>query len=296
MYRPTHAIAYLCCIGLSRLPLSVLYAFSFIIFFIIYYIFQYRRSVVHDNLRRCFPELSEQQRKHIAKKYYQHLADLVVEILKALTMRHDEVKRRCRFSHEAATLFEQFSRQKRHCLVLMGHLGNWEWACLSMCMHFPYRLQPVYLPLRSAFFDGLLLRLRRRFGGEPVSADRAVRVLLAEPEVLTCSVLIADQSPQPQQATWINFLNRPTPFFASGFRLAARLRRPIIYAVVRQQSRGNYLIDAQLLSEDSLNETELLQRFARCLEADVRRSPSQWLWSHRRWKHSYLFPAVDSAQ
>ncbi|MCS6917126.1 MAG: lysophospholipid acyltransferase family protein [Chitinophagales bacterium] len=285
MRKMLHRFGYTVLYGLSLLPLPVWYGLADILFILLYYVVRYRRNVVAQNLMQCFPEWSVRKRRNLEKKYYRHLADLIVESLKALSHSRRQVVLRCGFSECAVELFSRLQEEGRHCIVLMGHLGNWEWACHSMSLQFRFLLQPVYQPIQSPFFDFVFLRLRSRFGVVPISTDRVARQLLQMPDRLTCTVLIADQSPQPQQAKWVPFFHRLTAFHSSGLRLALRSGHPLVYAVVRRIKRGRYLIDAQRLDASAADEAKLLVRFTSLLESDIRKDPSQWLWSHRRWKH-----------
>ena len=71
---------------ITLLPLSVLYLFSDLIFLLLYYFPSYRRKVVATNLKNAFPEKSEDELKSIGKKFYKHLADLVIETFKVTHM------------------------------------------------------------------------------------------------------------------------------------------------------------------------------------------------------------------
>ena len=71
---------------ITLLPLPVLYLFSDFLFLILYYFPSYRRKVVAANLRNAFPEKSDKELKHIERKFYRHLADLFIEILKLTHM------------------------------------------------------------------------------------------------------------------------------------------------------------------------------------------------------------------
>ena len=59
---------YIFAIPLSMLPVQVLYGFSNILYFIIYYILGYRKKVVRLNLKNSFPEKTEDERKQIYHK------------------------------------------------------------------------------------------------------------------------------------------------------------------------------------------------------------------------------------
>ena len=64
---------------LSLLPLRVLYLFADICYVLLYYVVRYRRKVVMMNLRNSFPEKTEAELGKIAKGFYHHLCDILVE-------------------------------------------------------------------------------------------------------------------------------------------------------------------------------------------------------------------------
>jgi Kdo2-lipid IVA lauroyltransferase/acyltransferase len=50
---------------LSRLPLSVLYLFSDLLYLVARYFIGYRKKVIDENLRFAFPEKSVEERRQI---------------------------------------------------------------------------------------------------------------------------------------------------------------------------------------------------------------------------------------
>ena len=71
---------------LSILPFRVLYFFSDIIYYIIYYIIGYRKKVVMYNLSVTFPEKSREELITIQKKFYKHFVDIFIEMIKSFTL------------------------------------------------------------------------------------------------------------------------------------------------------------------------------------------------------------------
>ena len=63
---------------LSRLPMSMLYLLSDILYFLIYTVFGYRKQVVLENLKLVFPEKTAIERNKIAKHFFTHFTDLFV--------------------------------------------------------------------------------------------------------------------------------------------------------------------------------------------------------------------------
>ncbi|MBK6948260.1 MAG: hypothetical protein IPH16_09530 [Haliscomenobacter sp.] len=64
---------------LSFLSLPVLYAVSDFVSFTIYFLIGFRKKVVLTNMRNAFPEKSEREIKRLARKFYRHFTDVIVE-------------------------------------------------------------------------------------------------------------------------------------------------------------------------------------------------------------------------
>ena len=272
---------------ISLLPSFILYLIADVLYYFIYYIFGYRKKAVRMNLKNSFPEKNDQERKEIEKKFYRHFSDLLIESAKALTISKKEIKKRRSFKKGSMEIFTRLHAEGKHCIALMGHYGDWETAGLSMSFQSPYLLKVIYRRLSNPYFNRLIYRLRNRFGALPLEMNEAPKELMKRALPLACTVFIADQTPPPDSALWLNFLNQDTPFFQGAEKLSRRLNYPVVFASVKKVQRGYYEITIELLCENpsTTSEGEITSLFAKKLEEDIIAQPEIWLWSHRRWKH-----------
>ena len=100
----------------------------------------------------------------------------------------------------------------------------------------------------------------------------------------------ADQSPaQPDGGYWLYFLNQPTVFLKGPEKFARGQNIPVVMMTTTRPKRGRYYFDYFLLAEDpkSLPDGELIRRYVLHLEENIRLQPEIYLWSHRRWKHTW---------
>ncbi len=271
----------------SLLPFPVLYAISDFICFVLYDCLGYRKTVVFQNLRNSFPEKSEQEINKIARAFYHNLCDFMVETFKILTISKKSITKHCKFNPDAHALFEKYAGERKSVIMVMGHIGNWEWAGHPFSLLCKHKLVVIYHPLTNKHFDQLMLGMRSRFGTLMVPMKTSFREMLARRKELTCNVFISDQTPQPENAYWTKFLNQETPIFKGTEVIAKKLNQPIIYACVKKVKRGYYEMFAELLVEDpaSTAENEISELHTRRLEKDIIAMPESWLWSHRRWKY-----------
>mgnify|MGYP006406595069 FL=1 len=67
---------------ISILPFPIFYKISDGVYLLLYYVIGYRKKMVLANLKRCFPEKSEEELLLIRKKFYKHMCDLFLEMIK----------------------------------------------------------------------------------------------------------------------------------------------------------------------------------------------------------------------
>lgn len=143
--------------------------------------------------------------------------------------------------------------------------------------------------MKSKVFDNLFLRLRSRFGSISIEKRHVARRLLhmRREGIVSVTGFMSDQRVSHLDSSInVDFLGRETPMILGTEQLAAKFRMPAVYWDIRRTGRGHYAITARLLAEnpEELPEGELTRRYARALTDTIRRDPSNWLWSHKRWK------------
>ena len=276
--------------ALALLPFCVLYVLSDFVYFLLYHVVRYRRKVVEDNLAKCFPDKTQEERKLIERGFYRHFADCFVETIKLLHISDREVKRRITF--ENVELIDRLTKAGKSIVVYFSHCGNWEWAP-SVTLHTTtggVEYCQVYRPLRNRAFDRLMLKVRSRFGSHSFAKATVFRDLLhlKKDGIVSVTGFMSDQKPSHGDPTYVTmFLNRPTAFITGTETLATRMGMAAVYWDMEKISRGHYRIVTRLLDDGSHQAPrgELTQNYALLLETNIRRNPSIWLWTHKRWKN-----------
>src|SRR5690349_6315061 len=81
------------------IPLFLWYPFARFLAFLCWRVIPYRRRVVEENLKACFPELDDAGRETVIRDYYRGFADMLVEILHVPRMSRAEIDRRVPISN-----------------------------------------------------------------------------------------------------------------------------------------------------------------------------------------------------
>lgn len=272
---------------LTLLPLRVLYVFSPLFYFTLYHLVGYRKKVVMKNLSNAFPEKSATERKHIAKKFYRHLSDLFIEVLKLRHMKASEIKERYKVINPE--LLDKELREGKSTIAVFGHYANWEWTT-SLPLNIKYRTLMVYKPLSNKYFDRYLHSFRSQYGIELVPMSKTGRTLYRYEEegIKTLVGLLADQTPPRREIQyWTKFLKQDTPVYLGIEKLANKFNMTVVFLHMDKVRRGYYEIRPEIISDQAseLAPYELTEKHVSLLEEQIKQRPELWMWSHRRWKH-----------
>lgn len=271
---------------LSRLPLPILYLLAHVIYLLTYHVIRYRRAVVHENLENSFPEKSLVERRDIAKQFYRNYSDVLVEMLKTLTIGREQLVKRVKFSN--LQLLREFLDNKQSVIVMLAHQCNIDWLLLACDIELSYPMDAVYKPMHDKAMDKLVLEARSRFGGRPIAAKNTLAEIVKRRGEVRCYAIVPDQTPRREdEKFWAYFLNQDTAFFLGVEKIARLTSYPVLFMAVERSRRGYYQATLKIIAIPpySGHENFITQRYVREVETQIKASPSNWLWSHRRWKH-----------
>ncbi len=270
---------------LSLLPLRILYFLSDFIFFLIYYVVGYRKSVVNKNLINSFPDKNQEEIEAIQKEFFKHLCDLIVENIKVFSMSLEEIKKR--FKIVNTDLLEKYYSQNQSIILVGGHYNNYEIAAISFDIYSPHQAIGIYSPLSDKFFDKIFAQSRTRFGVEIITKGLVPRSFILNKNKLTMTIFGADQSPTySKKVHWMNFLNQETAVHIGTEIFAVKYNYPVVFIKINKIKRGYYEGEYELLEENpaQTKKGEITELHTKYLEKMIMEKPQYWLWSHKRWK------------
>ncbi|MGZ4079476.1 MAG: lysophospholipid acyltransferase family protein, partial [Bacteroidia bacterium] len=275
---------YLIIIPISLLPFPLLYGVSNFLYFMIFFVFGYRKKVVIGNIARSFPEKTEKEHMEICKKFYRHFCDLVVESLKTFTISEKQVLKHVRCKNPE--VINKYYDQKRSVLIAGGHFNNWEIFAVAVDALIKHDAIGIYTPLSNKYFDEKMRRTRSKYGLNMISAKKVKYYFDKHINDLTATIFAIDQSPSnPNSCYWTTFLNQETGVLFGTEKFAKDYNYVVVYGRINKEKRGYYSFEFFDVT-DRPQETkhgEITETVTRLLEKDIIANPQYWLWTHKRW-------------
>jgi KDO2-lipid IV(A) lauroyltransferase len=269
----------------SRLPMRALYAFSTFLYLLAFYVVRHRHQVIREQLEKVFPESSAVERELIHKKFLKNFCDVMVEVLKSVSMTEAEMRAHVQIVN--LDVPRRYLDGGQSVMTVTSHLCNWEWLLHGVALQLGYAVDAAYKPLHDQWAERLMLKIRSRFGARLVPAKDLLADFLRRREIVRAVAMNADQAPvSTDKRYWTQFLGQETAFYIGAEQIARATRLPIMYASMRRIRRGYYEVEFKLLwdGREVTGPNTVTERYARACETDVLKSPADWLWSYRRWR------------
>ncbi len=276
--------------GISLLPHKILYFLSDILKFLFQYVIKYRLKVVKKNLTIAFPELSIKKQKEIISNFYKHLTDIFIEMIKSISLTKNQAIKRYDFKN--LDLLREHKKNNKSIILLLGHYSSWE-GMLTIGNHLDFPSYAIYTPLTNKYFNKLIFKSRQRHNSMAIDRYQIIEVIKENLNSNKIGIygFAMDQSPNPRKTTyWRSFMGKDTPVFNGAEIISKKYDLPVVYASISRKNRGYYEIIIKNLT-DNPKQTEknyITDKFFEILENQIKADPSQYLWSHNRYKYSDL--------
>lgn len=287
---------------LSKLPLKFHYFMGAILAWIIKNVFRYRYDVVLTNVARSYPESAYKLPKQIADDFYSHLGEIAAEFIWFGGCSHEKIRDSRLVTFTNAEVLAEYYEKSPSVTVLCTHCGNWEllggvFAYLEAGgvkdMFTPDNMKVVYKKLSSAVSDEIFKRNRInpiKENGENclVESSNILRYAISNRNDKKVYVYPADQAPYTKAGKHFigEFMSQPTNAMQGSMGVACKLSHSVLYVTMKRVERGRYEMTFIPICEDAskVAAEEILRKYYDLLEEEIRETPANWLWSHKRWK------------
>lgn len=279
--------------GISKLPFPLLYFISDGVYVLLYHILGYRKKVVRHNLALVFPEKDLQERLQLEKKFYKHLCDMFLEMIKTMGISDKSLQKRFVFTN--LEVLQKLEAKKKSVMLMFPHYASWEWV-IALDKHIASKGYAVYQKIENKYFDTLVRKIRQKFGTTLITT-RETRDMVTQNKnegILSMYGILSDQSPMPKKALlWTPFMGITAPAHTGAETLCRKLNLPAVYLKVSKIKRGHYCGTFHLIAENpgELPKFELTKTFLKMVETSIREAPEYYFWTHKRWKHKDKVPA-----
>ena len=260
-----------------------------------YYIIGYRKKVVYENLKLVFPDKSEKELFTIRKKFYKHMCDMFLEMIKTMSMSEKEMRKRFQITNIP---YVQELEKRKNIMIMASHYASWEWGIILQ-KDIEATAFGVYKKIKNPYFDKLVRDIRAKYNSVLINTKETIPTVLGNHRkgVKALYGFVSDQSPKLEKANhWVDFMNINVPAFTGAEMLSKKCDLAVCYFKIEKLKRGYYKATYVPLAENpkDFNNFEITDLFLKEVEKQLYEAPEYYLWTHKRWKHRGKNPKLST--
>ncbi len=175
--------------------------------------------------------------------------------------------------------------KKESVIFISGHLANFELMSMEITKkNIP--LATIYRPLNNFFLNPLMEYLRRKYvcKNQIKKGIKGVRDAIEFIKKKHSVALMIDQ--RVSEGERIDFFKKPALTTTLPAQLSIKYNLKIIPVYIERDKNNNFKMEFQkeIFPTNFKNKIELTKELNTVMEKMIERNPTQWIWSHNRWK------------
>lgn len=266
------------------LPLRAIHALAKCVGWLSYYAVAPRRRIGLINLRHCFADWTEQQRRKVLRNHFYHMAMLLLEY--GLYWYGDAKRLKSMVRYQDKHYLDEALSAGEKVILLYPHFTAFEAAVYALNQDVP--LISVYSHQKNKQLDEQILEGRHRYNNVfLIGRTEGLRAIIKRIRTSNAPFLyLPDQDFGRRESIFVNFFDIPTATITGLSRIAALTKAKVIPAIPTREADGTVTLRfypswEQFPSDDVVADTQRMNDF---IQARVCEQPAQYYWLHKRFK------------
>lgn len=240
-----------------------------------------RKRVAQRNLELCFPELSHQQRSQLLEENFRTMGMMLIET--ALSWWASDKSLEKRVHYRGLEHLEAALAKGKGVILLTGHFTSMELGGRLIMLKNPCYV--MFRELNNPLFNAVMMQARTHHSEGIVLRDdpRPMVRALKKNKVVWYA---PDQDFGRKMSVFATFFGVPAATVPATARLVKMSGAAVIPFVPRREKDGSYTLSlsaplADFPSGEDLADAQVINDL---IEKEIRQTPEQYLWIHRRFK------------
>jgi len=252
------------------------------IIYFLSFLYARRFDVAYLNLKYAFPEKGPAAIRWLVRRSVLNLGLSVMEFV--LSSKLDKKKFLKFVDVEAQEILNTEASKGKGIIFLSAHYNSWE-LLPSIGVILGY---PIFIIAREQKYrrlNELLNRSRSKWGCVVITKGFSLKTAVKMLREGKCIGILADQN-AGKNGIQVKLLNRYASTNPGFIALARSTNSIVVPSFLRRVGILKHQFNCYPQLDLNRPDDEILAEYNKILESYIRKNPEQWLWFHKRWKHS----------
>ena len=242
------------------------------------------KKIIIKNLSIAFPNINENEKKQILKGMWINYGRIFAEYMFIKNFRQGSLGEK-NINIENQYILENVKKDSKPVIFISGHFNNFELMAMQI-EKLGIDLAAVYRPLNNKFLNPLMESIRKKYicKKQIKKGISGTKELLLNFKKGTSIALMIDQ--RVSEGIRVDLFNEKALTTTIPAQFIKKFGAKIIPVHIERINVEKFNITFQdpiKFSKDS-NIESITYKLNNILEEMIKKNPSQWIWSHNRWK------------
>ena len=245
-------------------------------------LFRSRKNIL-SNIKRALPDIGEKNQKLIIKRMWKNYGRILSEYVFIKNFRNSKLEKL--LTIEGHEILNELKNSKEPTVFISGHFNNFELMAMQIEKS-GINLASIYRPLNNVFLNKIMERIRKKYIciNQIKKGRSGTRELLEYFKKNYSIALMIDQ--RVSEGIKLNFFGQSALTTTIPAQLVKKFSCKIVPIYIERINDINFKMvinkPIHFNKESSIEEISL--DLNKWLEKMILLNPSQWIWSHDRWK------------
>tara|TARA_Y100000741_G_scaffold359530_1_gene340328 strand:- start:163 stop:1023 length:861 start_codon:yes stop_codon:yes gene_type:complete len=245
--------------------------------------FSRSRKKILLNLKKAFPNDDEEKLQIIINDMWKNYGRILSEYVYIKNFRNSKLQNF--FSVEGQEILNQIKNSKEQVVFISGHFNNFELMAMQIEKS-GINLSAIYRPLNNIFLNKIMERIRKKHicKNQIKKGRSGTRELLESYKKKNSIALMIDQ--RVSEGIRSNFFGEPALTTTIPAQLVKKFGCKVVPIHINRTNNTYFkmTVSKPIIYNKTSTIDEITLDLNRRLEKMILLNPSQWIWSHNRWK------------
>ena len=241
------------------------------------------KQIIKSNIQRAIPQINLQEMNNIKKNMWNNYGRTLSEYMFLKNFRNNKLKSNIQL--EGGEILEQIKNEKTPVIFVSGHFSNFELMAMQIekC---GVDLVTIYRPLNNIFMNSTMENIRTKYicKKQIKKGMTGIRQMIQFFKKNYSIAIMIDQ--RVSEGINSNLCGRPALTTTIPAQMVRKFGCDIVPIYIERINKFSYKMKVfkpiTFKKEDSLE--NITNHLTLWLEKMIKNNPSQWIWTHNRWK------------
>ncbi len=238
---------------------------------------------ISSNIKKAFPEIEEKKINLIIKDMWRNYGRILADYVSIKNFRESKLNRYLEV--EGNEIFEEIKKKNEQVVFISGHFNNFELMAMEIEKS-NINVAAIYRPLNNLFLNKIMEKIRKKYIckhqiKKGISGTREIIRLYKKGFSIA---LMIDQ--RVSEGIKLSFFGQPAFTTTIPAQLVKKFNCRIVPIYIERIDKFYYKmkINRPIKFEKDQSIENISTILNQELENMILKKPSQWIWSHNRWK------------